>query len=103
MAELRCKPGDLAMMLSTGNTGKIVRVIERAPDWVERLYEAPAWEVMSLGSPIKTYNLMTWEPSGYEMFTRTPDRRLVPLRDSPEPAKKRRKAKKLLVDNSSEA
>ncbi|MDO9438550.1 hypothetical protein [Hydrogenophaga sp.] len=91
MAELRCKPGDIAMLTSRANVGKLVRVIERSPDWSDQLYGSPSWEIESMGSPLHIFELDTWEPVGQEMRTRAPDCRLVPLRDSPQPIKARRR------------
>ncbi len=92
MAEIRCRAGDIAILLSMGNVGKLARVIERAPAWVEEHYGAPAWEIESLGSPIQTYDFVTKQSSGGKTRTRTPDHRMIPLRDGPEPLKKRRKS-----------
>lgn len=91
-SRVRCKPGDRCRIIGGAkgvpftNAGRVVVVLHRADDGKTAANGGPAWHVMALGAPLRTYSRFVdtgkfareKEPS---MTADIEDARLVPLDD----------------------
>jgi len=90
---LRCRVGDIAIITPTGEcavrapelAGKLVRIVRRCRPGEGGGHSHSAWEIQSLGGPLRVdfVNRWTGEPMGHEYRTRRllDDAHLTPIRD----------------------
>ena len=87
MHKLRCKVGDLAIFKSNNagdaDDNKLVRVIRRSSDAVEKFLDKPCWAVESIGSPFATVEELDGSKCEPDRFINHPDAQLVPMRNNP--------------------
>lgn len=78
MAEqLRCKPGDLAVVIRGGAAGSFVTIVERSSAFAEELLGEPAWRC-ELATPREIVN--AWGVSVIGTKVNVADSSLLPIR-----------------------